>query len=92
MSEWMVCTTCGRTVLVNETGTCLRCMRGFGTEMAEDDFKYIMDVDRKNKLKENIDALEERIEKVSCQRKHTRVKEIGKETKPSRSNRPPNCS
>lgn len=59
MNSWMVCTTCGRTVKVNETGTCLRCMRGFGTEMAEDDYLYL---DQTQKLKETEDALEERKE------------------------------
>lgn len=51
-------------------------MRGFGTEMAEDDYLYLMDVDETKKLKENIDALEERIEKVDLQREHKRVKDI----------------
>lgn len=89
MNNWMVCTTCQRTVLVNETGTCLRCMRGFGSDMAEDDYLYL---DQIQKLKQEKDALEERIQEVDYQRQHKRAKELGKKTKPSSSNSASDCS
>jgi len=40
MNFQMVCTTCKDLVLVNATGTCLACQKGFCSSPQEDSWKY----------------------------------------------------
>jgi ribosomal protein L37E len=37
--NYMQCTTCKKTVYLNDTGTCLACQRGFAQEVQEDVWK-----------------------------------------------------
>lgn len=38
MTDWMCCNTCKNTVIVNETGICLACQKGFTGTIESDNF------------------------------------------------------
>lgn len=86
MTEWMSCNTCRRVVWQNETGICLACQGGFSGKLAPDDYFL------QNPMKEEDYAIEEGIEQEDDWPKHKDGDSTWEVERPSRSNRPPNCS
>lgn len=60
MADWMMCTSCRKVAVVNETGICLSCQRGFTGIPQEDSYVF----KEKIKLEEKIYATQERIKKI----------------------------
>jgi len=84
VTNWMRCTTCGTTVLANETGTCHACQSGF-INPGEDSYQY-------HQIKERIDAIEERLQQEDDKREHQNGDESGKAKETGCRYLPPNCS